>query len=329
MNFDGNHFTDYDSCTLCPRNCMARRSAGQTGACGVTAGLKLARAALHFWEEPCISGTNGSGAVFFSGCSLHCVYCQNQAIAAGECGKEIPPGRLAEIFLELQEKGANNINLVTPGQYLPHIIYALERAKREGLVLPVVYNTGGYEKVDQLKRLEGLVDVWLPDFKYMDPVRAERYSAAPWYPRTVQRALAEMVRQQPEAEFYPEAGSGRESVLLADAKGVFEKEAEDGYLIRRGVIVRQLLLPEGLEDARHILDHLSAAYGDRIFVSLMSQYTPLPHAASFPELGRRVTEEEYESYVDYAISLGVEHGFIQEGDVAEESFIPAFDLEGV
>ena len=174
----------YDNCMLCPRTCGAQRSKGKTGICGVTETLKVARAALHFWEEPCISGTKGSGAVFFSGCALHCVFCQNESIAQGTAGKEITPERLVEIFLELQEQGANNINLVTPGQYVPHIIRAVEQARRQGLAVPIVYNTGSYENVDTIKALEGIVDIYLPDFKYMDPFLAAKYSHAPDYPQT-------------------------------------------------------------------------------------------------------------------------------------------------
>ena len=178
----------YDNCMLCPRTCGAQRSKGKTGICGVTETLKVARAALHFWEEPCISGTKGSGAVFFSGCALHCVFCQNESIAQGTAGKEITPERLVEIFLELQEQGANNINLVTPGQYVPHIIRAVEQARRQGLAVPIVYNTGSYENVDTIKALEGIVDIYLPDFKYMDPFLAAKYSHAPDYPQTAKSA---------------------------------------------------------------------------------------------------------------------------------------------
>ncbi len=311
----------YTNCRLCPRKCGVNRLKNETGVCGVTGTLKLARAALHFWEEPCISGTKGSGAVFFSGCALHCVFCQNEPIAQGLAGKEIPLGRLLEIFLELQEKGANNINLVTPGQYVPHIIRAVEGARAQGLFLPVIYNTSSYECVDTLKALEGIVDVYLPDFKYMDEKAAAKYSHAPDYPKVAEAAIAEMVRQQPEACFYPEGTKPGETLPV--------KEAEDGYLIGKGVIVRQLLLPGMLSDARRIVRMLYETYGDSVFISMMSQYTPMKQVNAYPELKKRVTEREYERYVDYAIRIGVEHGFIQEGDVAEESFIPEFHGEGV
>ena len=296
----------YENCILCPRNCNTNRKAGKTGACMVSGKLKVARAALHFWEEPCISGESGSGAVFFSGCALHCVFCQNDKISRGKAGKEIEKERLVQIFLELQEKGANNINLVTPGQYVPHIIWAVEQARNEGLKLPIVYNTSSYEKVDTIKMLEGIVDIYLPDFKYMDSALAQKYSHAMDYPEIAKAAIAEMVRQQPEP--------------------VFNDETE---LMEKGVIVRQLLLPDLLEDAKAIVRYLYESYGDSIYLSLMSQFTPLPNVEGFPELNRKVTEKEYDEYVDYAIDLGVDKGFIQGGDVAEESFIPDFDCEGV
>lgn len=270
--------------------------------------LKVARAALHHWEEPCISGTKGSGAVFFSGCPLHCVFCQNEPIARGTVGKEITKERLAEIFLELQEKGANNINLVTAGQYVWDVIWSVERAKKEGLSIPIVYNTGSYEKTENLKRLEGIVDVYLPDFKYFSSELAEEYSHASDYPKVAKAAIAEMVRQQPDCVFY-------------------EKDGQK--LIKRGVIVRQLLLPTHLQDAKKIISYLHKTYGNQIYLSLMSQFTPLENVKKYPNLNQKVNKRTYERYIDYAISLGIEQAFIQEGDVAEESFIPVFDEEGV
>lgn len=313
-NFEKKLFWEYQKCILCPRECRADRANGETGVCGAGARVKLARAALHFWEEPCISGTSGSGAVFFSGCGLHCVYCQNRRIAEEAEGMEVEDGRLAEIFLELQEQGANNINLVTPGQYIPHIIYAVESARDQGLAIPVLYNSGGYEKVESLKALEGIVDIYLPDFKYMDSGTAFRYSRAADYPKVAKAAIAEMVRQQPEAEFYdraPEDGNGGE------------------HLMKRGVIVRHMLLPGQLYDAKRILRYLYDAYGNRIYYSLMSQYTPLAHVQSYPELNRRVSIEAYEAFVRYGIDLGIKNGFTQERGVEKESFIPHFDCEGV
>lgn len=291
-------------CSLCPRMCNIDREV-TTGYCGVKQTLRVARAALHFWEEPCISGEEGSGAVFFTGCNLRCVFCQNYQIARAEQGKEITVERLSEIFLELQEKKANNINLVTATHYVPQVVEALKMAKSQGLHIPVVYNCGGYETVETLKLLEGLVDIYLPDFKYVDSERAKRYSHAENYPEAAKTALAEMVRQQPRAEF--------------DERGMMKK----------GVIVRHLMLPGGIKDSKAVVKYLYETYGNQIFVSLMNQYTPLPHVADYPEINRKLKKFEYDRLVDYAIALGVENGFIQEGETAEESFIPAFTNEGV
>lgn len=295
-------------CTLCPRNCRIDRTEGQTGVCGQTDRLKVARAALHYWEEPCISGEHGSGTVFFSGCALHCVFCQNADIANGTAGKEITYERLSEIFLELQEKGANNINLVTPGHFTPQIVRALERAKRQGLVVPIVYNTSSYENVDTVKSLEGFVDIYLPDFKYMDAELSAKYSHAPDYSEVAKAAIAEMVRQTGSAEFF---------------------DKDEDALMRRGTIVRHLILPGCTGDSKAVIRYLHETYGDAIYISIMNQFTPLAGVEHYPELNRRVTEAEYDEVVDYAIGIGVEHGFIQEGETAEESFIPQFDGEGV
>lgn len=294
-----------ESCTLCPRECKADRAHGKKGVCGAVEGIVAARAALHFWEEPCISGEEGSGTVFFSGCPLHCVFCQNHDISDGKAGKEITIERLSEIFLELQEKGANNINLVTPTHYVLQIQRALIRAKEQGLSIPVVYNCGGYEKPDTLRILDGLVDIYLPDFKYMSEELGRRYSKAPDYAHFAKLSLAEMVRQVGEPVFDPQ---GR---------------------MKKGVIVRHLALPEQLEDSKAVLSYLYEAYGDNIFISIMNQYTPMENKKRYPELNRKLSEAEYEELVDYAISIGIENGFIQEGETALESFIPAFDNEGI
>ena len=294
-----------DKCNLCPRECNVNRTNGEKGICSVTgSGIVGARAALHMWEEPCISGENGSGTVFFSGCPLRCVYCQNYYIANGTTGSEITKERLAEIFLELQEKNAENINLVTPTHYTPEIIWAVKRAREQGLHLPIVYNCSGYEKVETLKLLEGIVDIYLTDFKYMDKEVAKRYSRAENYPEIAKATLTEMVRQCGEAEF--------------DNRG----------MMKRGIIVRHLLLPGQMKNAKDVVQYVYETYGDQVFLSLMNQYTPLPHVEKYPELNRRITEEEYDELVDYAIELGVENGFIQEGETAEESFIPEFNEEG-
>lgn len=312
----------YQDCSLCPRECHVNRNKGEKGVCAVDAKLRVARAALHFWEEPCISGANGSGAVFFSGCAMHCVFCQNERIARGETGFEISGERLCEIFLELQEQKANNINLVTPGQYIPHIIDAVEAAKRQGLSIPIVYNTSAYEKVDTLKRLEGIVDIYLPDFKYMDTDTARKYSHAPDYPSVAKAAIAEMVRQQPRPVFVWENHQAGE--LPYPDKKENPTEAKDGAVMVNGVIVRQLLLPGKVKEAQKIVSYLYDHYGNQIYLSMMSQYTPLPHVVNNPELARKISHREYEDYINEAIKIGVEQAFIQEGDVAEESFIPDF-----
>lgn len=323
----------YDICMLCPRACGVNRTAGARGVCGQNANVRLARAALHFWEEPCISGTNGSGAVFFCGCSLQCVFCQNREIATGQAGIEIPKERLAEIFLELQEQHANNINLVTPGHYAPHIIAAVESARRQGLRIPIVYNTGSYETVDTIRSMEGIVDVYLPDFKYMDAALAEKYSHAKDYPNAAKAAIAEMVRQQPQARFVPELQQ-REGGLSVEIqsgtdRGTEQKAQTQIQIMTAGVIVRHLLLPGMLYDSKHILKYLYEQYGNQIYYSLMSQYTPLAHVKDYPELTKRVSEEAYAHLVHYAEQLGITNGFTQEREVAEESFIPHFDCEGV
>ena len=295
----------YENCLLCPRKCGINRRTGQTGVCGVSSEIKVARAALHYWEEPCISGKRGSGAVFFSGCSLHCVFCQNREISDGKEGKVISKERLSDIFIELADKGANNINLVTPGQYIPDIVWAVNDAKSRGMKLPIIYNTSGYENVTELKLLEGIVDVYLPDFKYMDSTLSARYSRAKDYPSVAKQVLSEMVRQQPD-------------VVIDDATG----------LIQKGVIVRQLLLPGHVNDAKAVLKYLYDTYHDHVYISMMSQFTPIA-LKDYPEINRTVTKREYERLVNYALEIGITNAFIQEGDVAKDSFIPAFDCEGV
>ena len=296
-----------ESCELCPRNCRVNRIEKQTGVCGETDEIRVSRAALHFWEEPCISGEKGSGTVFFTGCNLRCVFCQNHQISTGNVGKKISVERLAEIFLELQAQGANNINLVTPTHFVKQIIKALDIAKEKGLVIPIVYNSGGYESVETLKMLDGYVDIYLPDFKYLDKEHAREYSKAEDYPEVAKAMLEEMVRQTGE--------------VLFDECG----------MMTRGVIVRHLLLPGCLLDAKRIVDYLHTTYGNRIYMSLMNQYTPLDtlDKERYPKLAHKVKDIAYEKLIDYALSIGVEKAFIQEGDTAKESFIPPFTLEGV
>lgn len=307
MSMTPEKITSYMSdCTLCPRRCHANRAAGQTGFCGQTAQLRAARAALHFWEEPCISGDCGSGTVFFSGCSLQCIFCQNHEIALGESGKVISVERLSQIFLELQEKGAANINLVTAGHFIPQVCRALELSKTHGLSIPIVYNTGSYEEVASLRLLEGLIDIWLPDLKYFSGDLSARYSSAPDYFQVATAAIAEMFRQTPAT--------------------VFDSKTR---LMQRGIIVRHLMLPSQAADSKKILRYLHTTYGDAIYISIMNQYTPLAGVSEIPELNRKVTPEEYRRVLDFADRIGIENGFMQEDGTAAESFIPPFDYEGI
>lgn len=294
------------ACTLCARNCKVNRNLGHKGYCGFDSSLYVARASLHMWEEPVISGESGSGTVFFSGCSLKCVYCQNHNIAIGDIGKNISIERLAQIFLELEQKGANNINLVTPTHYVPQIAQAIYMARQKGLSLPIVYNTASYENKDTIRSLDGLVDIYLADMKYMDSNLGRKYSNAPDYFKVSAEAIEEMYSQVKD-------------IVLDEESG----------LLKRGLIVRHLVLPGCVEDSKNILRYLYEKYQNNIFYSIMNQYTPLPHVCEYPEINRRITEAEYDEVVDYAIELGIENGFIQEGETAKESFIPEFDMEGI
>lgn len=330
----------YENCNLCPRNCGVNREQ-QPGACGVGSKLRVARAALHFWEEPCISGTKGSGTVFFSGCNLGCVYCQNREISRGPLhpngagverpepvGETVSPERLTEIFFELEEQGANNINLVTGDHFLPTIAGAIEAAKKRGIGIPFLLNTSSYLNVETLRRMEGLIDIYLPDFKYIRDTDAIRYSRAPGYPEAAKAAIAEMVRQQPECCFRFEEGSSDPAQSSSDIAQISSYSAQQ--LLTRGVVVRHLLLPGQLIQAKLIVRYLYETYGDNIFISLMSQYTPNHEVLlEYPEIDRKVTGREYRSLIDYAAELGVTRGFMQEGEAASESFIPPFDGSGV
>lgn len=288
-----------ESCDICPRECKANRKLGQ-GLCGVKDTLRIGRIAPHLWEEPCISGEKGSGAVFFAGCNLKCVYCQNVKLSRGKVGREYTVEELAEEMLRLQEMGMHNINLVTPTHYMKPVVLSLQLAKKKGLILPVVYNTSGYEKVESLQQLEGLVDVYLPDFKYLSSMLAKKYSKAEDYPQVVKAAIEEMYRQVGDARF-----------------------DKDGRMIK-GVLIRHLVLPGAIEESKEVIKYIYETYKDHVFISIMNQYTPYGELESFPELQRPLTEEEYEEVVDYAIELGVENGFIQEGGTSDESFIPEF-----
>lgn len=293
----------YERCTLCPRKCGVNRSE-TVGYCGQSDILAAAKAYLHMWEEPCISGENGSGTVFFSGCNLGCVYCQNGEIAHDHKGFEITPARLGEIFLEQQQRGAHNINLVTPTHYTPHIIEAIDAVK-DKLTIPIVYNCGGYESVETLRMLDGYVDIYMPDFKYMDTTLAKRYSNAEDYPGSAKKAAAEMVRQTGGCVF--------------DENGIMKK----------GVIVRHLVLPPHSGDSKRIIEYLHSEYKNDIYMSIMNQYTPMPRAVNYPEINRKVTDAEYDDILDFAVRIGVENAFIQESGTVSESFIPLFDGEGI
>lgn len=290
-------------CTLCPRLCGRDRKGGEIGYCGAGGCLKVARASLHMWEEPPISGSSGSGTVFFSHCPLKCVYCQNRDISSGGDGLEISVERLCEIFFELKEKGAHNINLVSPTQYTDEITDAVKMAKEQGFDLPFVYNTSGYERVETLRRLSGIVDIYLTDFKYMSPIAAKRYSNAADYPIIAKKALCEMIAQKPECVY-------------------------DGELLISGVIVRHLILPGNIGDSKDVIDVFSDVCGDNAILSLMRQYTPRA-GCTFPEISRALTEEEYNEVVNYALMCGIKNMFLQDGESVSESFIPAFDYEGV
>ena len=308
-------------CNLCPRACGALRDAGEHGACGADNRILLARAALHFWEEPCLSGTRGSGALFFVNCSLRCVYCQNAEIAAGGAGVEVSVERIAELCLDLQEQGALNINCVTPTHYAPAIIDAIALARSRGLSVPVVWNTSGYETVDAIRALNGTVDVYLTDFKYADASLARRYSHAADYPQVALAALDEMVAQIGAPCFDEVDGQPR---------------------LLRGVVMRHLVLPGAVRQSKDVLALLFDRYGDAILYSIMNQYTPVvaDRAAAGdgqasavleknPELGKRVTDEEYEDVLDFADDLGISDYYWQDGPAALESFIPAWDGTGL
>lgn len=294
----------YEHCRLCPRACGVNRTAGQRGFCGASDELRVGRAMLHAWEEPPISGTRGSGTVFFSHCTLGCVFCQNRAISRRSAdGIGIDPNRLAEIFLELQAQGAHNINLVTAAHYAPHLKEAIPAARQAGLHIPVLLNSGGYEAPETLELLDGLIDIYLPDFKYYSSYYAERYSGAADYFETADEAIGQMVRQTGAPQY--------------DADG----------LLQKGTVIRHLMLPGLLGDTKQVLRHIAERWGDRVLVSLMRQYTPFA-MEEYPEINRRITAEEYQEAVEYFEFLGLS-GFLQEDEAAQESFIPSFRGEGV
>lgn len=288
-------------CNICPRQCNINRN-DRTGFCGMTNKIKLARAELHFWEEPCISGEKGSGTVFFSGCPLKCVYCQNEEISSGGFGKEITIERLAEIFRELEEKGAHNINLVTPTHYSEQILEALEIYRPK---VPIVYNCSGYESVETLKKFKDIVDIYLTDIKYFDSEVSLKYSKAENYFKVAAEAVKEMISQQPENIF--------------DKNGIMQK----------GVIIRHLVLPLNVTQTKKILQWIKNELPENVIISLMSQYVPTANTSEFKEINRKITTREYEKALDCMEELGFENGFMQELSSSKKDFIPPFNLEGV
>lgn len=293
------------SCTLCARKCRVNRLDGEIGFCNARLKVKIARVSLHKWEEPCISGTKGSGTIFFSNCNLNCVFCQNHAISHEGVGLEVSIKRLSDIFLEQQKRGAHNINLVTPTHYVPQIISALDIAKKNGLNIPVLYNTNSYESIDTIKSLEGYIDVYLPDLKYFRNKYSEKYSKADNYFNVAALAISEMVNQVGKVYF------------------------DNNGLITRGVIIRHLMLPGLLFDSKKIIDYIYDNYGDNVYLSLMNQYTPMFNSNKYPEINKQLNPKHYDSIIDYSVSLGVRNAFIQENGTASENFVPNFDLSRV
>lgn len=286
-------------CNLCPRNCLIDRNK-KIGICGMKDKMVIARASLHMWEEPCISGEFGSGTIFFSGCNLKCIFCQNREISTKLVGREVTVEEFSIICLNLQKKGANNINLVTPTHFVPLIVEGITLARRKGLIVPIVYNTSSYETKETIQMLDGIVDIYLPDLKYYDDSYAIKYSHAPNYFKVATEAIHEMIKQV--------------------GKPIFD---ENG-MMKKGVIVRHLMMPGLIEDTKQILNYLYKTYQDSIYISIMNQYTPIRNFKKYPELNQKVSEEDYDKVVDYALDLGIKNAFIQEGDTASSSFIPDF-----
>lgn len=294
-----------ENCKLCIRNCGVNRMEGQLGFCKSNTTLKVARAELHFWEESCISGKSGSGTVFFSHCNLRCVFCQNHTISHNGNGKSITIKRLSDIFLELQMKGANNINLVTPTHYVPQIIKALKLSKSKGLSIPILYNTNGFDSIETIKALDGLIDVYLPDFKYVNDKYSIKYSYAKGYGTNALNVIKEMVSQVGSPKF--------------DSEGI----------IKKGVIVRHLMLPGLLFDSKKVIDTLYENFKDNIYISIMNQYIPMHNASKYPEINKSLNLKHYDSLIDYAVNLGVKNGFIQDSGTNCESYVPNFNNQGV
>ena len=293
------------NCNLCIRKCNINRLSGELGYCKAGKNVKLAKVSLHMWEEPCISGSNGSGTIFFSNCNLQCVFCQNYRISCEGFGKEISIERLSEIFIEQQSRGAHNINLVTPTHYVPQIISALDIAKSNGLSIPILYNTNSYETIETIQALKGYVDVFLADLKYYDDKYAVEYSNAPNYFKTASNAIRTMFEQVGDVEFY-----------------------NDG-LIKKGVIIRHLMLPGLLFDSKKIIDYIYKTFGDSVYISLMNQYTPMYNAYKHPKINKPLNPKHYDTLIDYCISLGITRAFIQESGTNSEYYVPNFNLKWV
>lgn len=292
-------YKEYDNCTLCPRKCGVNRNLGEKGVCTQTAKIRIGRSALHYWEEPCISGEKGSGTVFFSGCSLRCVYCQNYNLGRGNVG-QVHENSISDIFMDLQKQGAHNINLVTAEHFAPHIKDAVIKARENGLTIPVILNTGGYVSEEILEILKDVVDIYLVDFKYMDSETAKKYSSAPDYPEIAAKAIVKMLEFVGEPVF-------------------------DNYgILQKGVIVRHLCLPSHTEESKSIIKYLFETYGTRIIYSIMRQYTPVRNSEKYPNLNRKITEKEYDEIIDFCIETGLEDAYIQDDECASEGFIPEF-----
>ena len=289
----------FKKCNLCPRNCLVDRTIN-TGVCGMHDKLVVARTSLHMWEEPCISGETGSGTIFFTGCNLKCIFCQNHEISTDLIGQEITIENFSDICINLEKKGANNINLVTPTHFVPLIIDGIKLARKKGLKIPIVYNTSGYEKVETIKMLDGIVDIYLPDFKYFNDEYAIKYSHVNNYFENCHLALEEMYRQVGKPKFN-----------------------KDG-IMTKGIIVRHMMLPGLLEDSKEVLKYLYNIYQNNIYISIMNQYTPIKKFDRYKELNNKISDNDYNELIDYAIDLGIEKAFIQEGETQTESFIPNF-----
>lgn len=291
-------------CTLCPRKCGANRLKSK-GYCLGQSKARLALVSKHFWEEPSISGTKGSGTVFFSGCNMRCVFCQNHDISHTGYGIEVTDERLAEIFIEQQERGVHNINLVSGGHFAVNIANALITANKNGLKIPVVYNSNGYESVNTLKMLDGLIDIYIPDIKYFDDAYALKYSSAPNYFKVALEAVKEMYRQT--------------------GKNVFDNDG----IMQKGVIIRHLVLPGLKNDSKRIMDAIKENFGNDVYVSVMSQYTPVFKADEFKEINRRITTYEYETVTEYFLDIGLKNGYMQKRTSASSDYTPKFDLSGI